>query len=647
MNIKKICISICLLILTGCGGSILDDSSLKTKDIQIQGISISSTSTSASIIWTTDIPSTHKIMYGTVSGTYTQETTVSTTESTTHQVDLSGLTTDITYYYKIVCTASGMETVESAEFSFTTSSTISVASLAAVSITTTSAEITWTTGIATTHIVEYGTVAGVYTDSTVQSTTASTSHAVIITGLTPGETYYYHVKNYHTTLPFSSSNELSFTTLSETATVYTATPSLHGAVITWTTDIATTHLVEYGTSPGVYTNSTIQSASAATAHSVTLSGLNYGTTYYYRVKNFNDLYADTITSGMTFTTTLPPTGKIYIIGGLSASLINAANTISEVDVYDPSDNSWTQTAPIPIEVSFAAVVGYNGKIYVMGGFNNAGNAIATTQIYDVATDNWTTGTDMSNARANHSAVAYNGKIYVTHGTTGATAATPWVATGLPLNSLIYTISNNSWSPTGYTDSSQSNRGVVLVDDVIYYMGGKSTATTYVNTVEGLLINYNNYTSSTTEIVLSSNRFGFASAVYTDPYGDSSILVVGGVIGPVTNAGCYVFSGATPTGLTAATFINNFQYLKTPYTYPTQTAWSSLTNLPALLGFGSAVVTGSTLYFFGGAAYSSATAISVQNVVYSYSLSTFPSSGSWVSPTSMPRARFGHTAVTVD
>jgi hypothetical protein len=303
----------------------------------------------------------------------------------------------------------------------------------------------------------------------------------------------------------------------------------------------------------------------------------------------------------------------------------------------------TNITSIPVPVSFAAVVGYNGKIYIMGGFNTTGTVIATTQIYDVATDTCSTGADMSNARANHSAVEYDGKIYVKHGTTG-NATTAWAAAGTPLNTLIYTISSNTWASTGVVDSSQSNRGVVLVDDTIYYMGGKSAASTFVNTLDGLLIQYNALTTAVTELSMSAVRTGFSAVTFTDNDGYPNILVMGGTAA-LTNTACNPLN--SPAGMTTTTFINSFQYLRYPFTTPQQIAWTSLTNLPASLGFGSAVISGKTLYYFGGAAYSTATTVSAQNVVYSYNLDLFPS-GNWtIHDVVMPHLRFGHTAVTVD
>src|SRR5262249_13435818 len=54
------------------------------------------------------------------------------------------------------------------------------------------------------------------------------------------------------------------------------------ATITWTTDEGSTTRVDYGTSPSSLTL-TANNPSFVTAHSIALTGLTAGTTYYYRV----------------------------------------------------------------------------------------------------------------------------------------------------------------------------------------------------------------------------------------------------------------------------------------------------------------------------------------------------------------------------
>jgi len=61
--------------------------------------------------------------------------------------------------------------------------------------------------------------------------------------------------------------------------------SATSATVNWTTDIPADSLLEWGTSPGVYTNSSVLDPTLTTNHSVTANGLLEATTYYYRISS--------------------------------------------------------------------------------------------------------------------------------------------------------------------------------------------------------------------------------------------------------------------------------------------------------------------------------------------------------------------------
>jgi hypothetical protein len=74
-----------------------------------------------------------------------------------------------------------------------------------------------------------------------------------------------------------------------------------GATITWTTNEASSSVVEYGTTTSY--GSTATGSSGVTSHSVGLSGLSAGTTYHYRVKSTDGSGNTATSSDYTFTTT--------------------------------------------------------------------------------------------------------------------------------------------------------------------------------------------------------------------------------------------------------------------------------------------------------------------------------------------------------
>jgi hypothetical protein len=103
-----------------------------------------------------------------------------------------------------------------------------------------------------------------------------------------------------------------------------------GAVIQWTTDEDSDSVVEYGTSPGSYTNSESDPA-MVTSHSVTLSNLTPSTTYYYRVKS-TDASNNTATSSEYNFTTQSQQQMISTISMTTAKLGKKTYAIATITV---------------------------------------------------------------------------------------------------------------------------------------------------------------------------------------------------------------------------------------------------------------------------------------------------------------------------
>jgi len=132
-------------------------------------------------------------------------------------------------------------------------------------------------------------------------------------------------------------------------------------------------------------------------------------------------------------------GKIYAIGGLNPLTHTAVAT---VQAYNPSTNSWTTRAPMhTARAGLAAVVGSDGKIYAIGGWNtknsfNDNIALATVEAYNPATNSWTAKRSMPTARYFLAAAADGSKIYAIDGV--GTATNTVTATEA------YTPATNSW-----------------------------------------------------------------------------------------------------------------------------------------------------------------------------------------------------------
>lgn len=114
--------------------------------------------------------------------------------------------------------------------------------------------------------------------------------------------------------------------------------------------------------------------------------------------------------------------KAYVIGGYSMSEEQA---VSDVSAYDFTTGTWTTTtdglAPLPhpreISCSSAAPV-VDGKIYLIGGGDRAKGYIKEVDIYDPVSNTWQAGTPLPTGTNSHLSVIVDDMIYVVGGNIG-------------------------------------------------------------------------------------------------------------------------------------------------------------------------------------------------------------------------------------
>jgi phosphodiesterase/alkaline phosphatase D-like protein len=155
------------------------------------------------------------------------------------------------------------------------------------------ATIAWTTDEVANSRVDYGTDMGSLALH-VSGASFTLAHSLQLTGLTPLTQYYYKITSVdpsgNPTVEPSAGDPPSFMTLAHTsppvisAVTATLAPSGVEATVAWTTDEAATSVVLYGTD-SENLNLTTEVAGLVTSHSVPLTGLASGTTYYYRVRS--------------------------------------------------------------------------------------------------------------------------------------------------------------------------------------------------------------------------------------------------------------------------------------------------------------------------------------------------------------------------
>jgi hypothetical protein len=184
---------------------------------------INITSTSMTISWTTNEPSTSVVNYGLTVGygsTVTDSALV-----TSHTVPLTGLTASTLYNYRVQSTDAAGNNVVSGNATQTTvaggttdTTPPVISAVTSSSITTSSATISWTLDEPATGQVQYGTTTSYGLFSIKETSFAYSAHSQQITSLTPGTQYYYRVISTDASGNTATSPNYSFATLQATGT---------------------------------------------------------------------------------------------------------------------------------------------------------------------------------------------------------------------------------------------------------------------------------------------------------------------------------------------------------------------------------------------------------------------------------------------
>jgi hypothetical protein len=280
----------------------------------------SKTTTTAVIEWTTDELSDSVVQYGTGGIYYSGQSDVSMV--TSHSINLTGLDPNTTYNYRVFSTDASGNIRSLSGMTFTTLSTPDftppiISNVAVVSKSHITAVIEWTTDEGSDSVVQYGTITSTWDGYPSNESNGSmvTSHSINLTGLLPGTIYYFRVGSTDASNNGpTTSNELSFTTNPPPDTtppvisnVRVSSKTHNTALIEWTTDEQSDSVVQYGTSSnswGGYPSSQ-SNGSMMTNHSLTLTGLNGSTTYYFRVGSTDGSGNGPTTSNQSSFTTDP------------------------------------------------------------------------------------------------------------------------------------------------------------------------------------------------------------------------------------------------------------------------------------------------------------------------------------------------------
>lgn len=274
---------------------------------------------SVTITWMTDLPSDSQVEFGD-SINLGSETVTNSTLTTNHSISISNLIPDTNYIFRVkskplgasVATVSNLHEFSTLITPIFVTTPANITSVSESHVMTMSADVAWTTDIATTGHIEYG-ITTEY-GQVVASTTEQSSHAVLLSSLTPSTMYHFRVKAVNTAGDITYSEDQTFTTSSlvSSSLIVSAPSVISNIVITghdetavllsWNatsadSDAAMFTDVRYSTS--LITESNWSSAISAQvtpivypelspngiSRSYLVAGLTPNTTYYFSIKS--------------------------------------------------------------------------------------------------------------------------------------------------------------------------------------------------------------------------------------------------------------------------------------------------------------------------------------------------------------------------
>ena len=142
--------------------------------------------------------------------------------------------------------------------------------------------------------------------------------------------------------------------------------------------------------------------------------------------------------------------KIFIIGGTTAGLFNATNTVL---MFDPTTNTCTELKSLPYRISRMATVTWKDNVVILGGWDNQDNILKTVILYNVTTGSHRMLPEMTTKRWECTAVIIGDNIIVMGGKN---------ETSTDLNSVeCFNFNTNTWTELpAMTETRESATAVV-------------------------------------------------------------------------------------------------------------------------------------------------------------------------------------------
>ncbi len=236
----------------------------------------------ATISWATDRASDSRVQYGTSSGHYFGTEAAISTQTTDHSIELNGLSSGTTYFFKAKWTDEDGNVGTSPEYSFTTAPAPQIREVSASDVNISSANINFTS-IGASHVkLLYGKSDGFGGLKQLNTSTAQSHYSQALIGLDDGTKYFYKLNPIDSDGNEYDGNVYSFTTPARPHISNLRFQPVTGEPtstqkVTWNTNVPATSQLSYG-GVGQPTKEAI-SSTMTTEHELTIHDLVDNTEY--------------------------------------------------------------------------------------------------------------------------------------------------------------------------------------------------------------------------------------------------------------------------------------------------------------------------------------------------------------------------------
>jgi N-acetylneuraminic acid mutarotase len=295
---------------------------------------------------------------------------------------------------------------------------------------------------------------------------------------------------------------------------------------------------------------------------------------------------------------------------------------------------WTSKAVLPEPISDYQAVSHKNHVYVIGGQKGcsgsatcAGTVVNTVYQYDTKLDKYdTTKTAMPAVRYRYASAVVGDKIYIIGGLTADD-------NGMLKTTLIYDITNDSWSTGPNMATGRSDTCAAVVGSKIYVVGGYSKISSpgpiTLDSVEVL------------DTAAASPAWATAPSLPA-PRGDITCASSGGKAYAI--GGFYDPNASDADGWSTTAFFDTmFEFT------PGAAAWVEKAKMPSSRGDKAAVtMSDGSIIVVGGETNTGETHDAAQSQVAAHPVEQYyPAHDTWVAKASIPTARFRFGAAVVD